>query len=164
MPDDRRIDSVQVKLVHIAKHKLGLSDEEYRSMLMERYPSCFGSCKDLSYDEASDLIDHFKKLGFKIITKRYEKKKLPPNVIELPSPQILKHIEHLRDDVRWYAHDRGQKFIQKFLKKNRPSTMREAQKLVEALKAMKVRQQKAHEPDVECYRDGYIRGEGRVQW
>ena len=162
---ERKIEHKQIVLIKIAQKKLGLSDEEYRSMLMERYPSCFGSCKDLSYDEASDLIDHFKKLGFKIITKRYEKKKLPPNVIELPSPQILKHIEHLRDDVRWYAHDRGQKFIQKFLKKNRPSTMREAQKLVEALKAMKVRQQKAAEPEVKCYRDGYdVRGNGRVQW
>lgn len=142
------IDRTQVKLIHIAKSKLGMSDEEYRTLLMERYPGCFGSCKDLSYDEATDLIDHFKKLGFKIVTKRYGKKKLPPNVIELPSPQILKHIEHLRDDIRWYAHDRGQKFIQKFLKKDRPSTMKEAQKVVEVLKSMKARQQKAHEPEL----------------
>ena len=171
MAESRHIDKTQIKLIHIAIAKLKISDEDYRRELLTRYFAA--SCTELSYDEATDFINHLKTRGFRIITRRREgngtlrKRKEAsqfPNITQLPSPEILRHIEHLRDDIRWFAHDRGLKFIQKYLKKDRPSTMKEAIRLVEVLKSMRERQQKAAQPDVECYKDGCIRGKGKVEW
>lgn len=49
-------------LVHIAKKDLGLSDVEYREILMQRG---VGSAAALSILELEDLVRHFKSLGFK---------------------------------------------------------------------------------------------------
>lgn len=159
----RQINKKQIQLIHIAKIQLGLSDEEYRSILMERYRGCFGSCKDLSYDEATDLINYFKTLGFKI-TKRYKRRELSPNVIALVSEQQLRLIEHLKADIRWHVHDGFYRWIKAFLKKDKIITSKDAFKVIEALKAMKARQQKALEPGAECYKDGCIKGRGYWKW
>lgn len=164
METNKEIDNKQKAIIHILKAQLIkkciIDETGYRGLLMQWFD--VESSKALDYEQATIFIDDLIKMGGSI--KKKPKKKLPPGIIELPSPQILKHIEHLKDDIKWFAHDRGQKFIQKFLKKDRPSTMKEAIRLVECLKAMKERQQKAKEPEAECYRDGCIRGTGRVQW
>ncbi len=39
------ISKKQIQLIHIAKAELGISDEDYRALLMTRYLGCFeGSC------------------------------------------------------------------------------------------------------------------------
>lgn len=65
---NKPIDKTQIKLIHIAKSKLGISDEEYRTMLSDRY--WVNTSKELNYEDASDLIDHFKTLGFTIVSSR----------------------------------------------------------------------------------------------
>lgn len=162
MQSEKPIDKTQIKLIHIAKSKLGLCDEEYRTMLSDRY--WVDSCKDLSYDEATDLINYFKSLGFKLITKKREKKPTAPNMVQLVSPQQLAKIEHLKHDIRWHVYDGYDRWIKKYLKKDRIATSREANNVIEALKKMLARQQKAAEPEAECYRDGCIKGKGRWTW
>lgn len=164
MQSEKQTDKTQVKLIHIAKTKLGLSDEQYRSIMIERYPGCFGSCKDLTYDEATDLINHFKSLGFKIITKKHGKKPTAPNMVQLVSPQQLAKIEHLKQDIRWHVHDGYLRWIKKYLKRDHITTSKEANNVIEALKGMLARQQRAAEPEAECYRDGHVRGGGKWQW
>lgn len=68
MQDKRPINRIQIKLIHIAKAKLHLSDDEYRTMLSDRY--WVNTSKGLSYDDASDLIDHLKSLGFQVVSRQ----------------------------------------------------------------------------------------------
>jgi hypothetical protein len=135
----KRIDKKQIKLIHIAKAQLGLSDEEYRAILSDRY--WVNTCTKLSYHEAHDLIEYFKSLGFKI-RKSKKKKKTPPNVIQLVSRQQLALIEHLKEDIYWRIPDGYNRWLKKFLKKERIATSKEANAVIEALKAMRKRQEK----------------------
>jgi hypothetical protein len=151
------IDAVQVKLIHIAKAKLCLSDVDYRTLLSERY--WVNTCKELSYDEATDLIKHFQTQGFKIITKRHNHLTSPipslprrgkrggreaggvNNITRLVSPQQLAKIEHLRADIQWRIKPDGYcHWLRKYLKKDRITTEKEARNVIEALKGMVQRQ------------------------
>jgi phage gp16-like protein len=53
--------------IHIAKKELGMSDEEYRDMLHGRYKK--DSAAKLTRWEAADLMDHFKRAGFRVRIK-----------------------------------------------------------------------------------------------
>jgi hypothetical protein len=148
--NNKPIDAIQIKLIHIAKHQLGLDDEQYRALLLMRYFAA--SCTELTYDEATDLIKHFQTRGFHIVTKRYEHKKRdkrnrPDNIITLPSPQQIAMIGHLKEDVRWRLHDGFWRWLKKFLKRDEdkawPALIRtsgEAYRVIEALKGMGKRQ------------------------
>lgn len=133
----------QIQLIKIAQKDLGLSDEEYRALLLERYDSCFvGSCTELSFEEASDLIDYFKTKGFKVKKKRQPRK--PPNMTTalFPGHPMFKKIEHLKADITWRYLDGFKRLAMKVIKKERPATTKEAAKLIEALKGIKANQQK----------------------
>jgi hypothetical protein len=168
MPETKPIDKIQVKLIHIALNKLGLSDEAYRLILNQRY--WVNSCLALSYDEATNLIKHFQEMGFKIITKRFRTSrndKTAPNIIQLVSPQQLKLIEHLRADIRWHVQDGYFRWLKKWLKKDRITTGKEAFRVIEGLKGMLARQQRARITDTGTdnglHRDGGMHG-GKWQW
>jgi len=51
----------QRKLIHALVKEKGLSEEDYRKLLTERYGKT--SSTELSREEASDLIDYLKKIG-----------------------------------------------------------------------------------------------------
>lgn len=50
--------------IHIAKTQLGLPDDEYRALLLQVTGKT--SSKDLTWQGRKALLDHFKKLGFKV--------------------------------------------------------------------------------------------------
>lgn len=52
----------QIKIIHVAKAKLGMLDEEYRGLL-ERVAGV-RSAKHLTFRQAGAVIDEFKRLGF----------------------------------------------------------------------------------------------------
>lgn len=64
----------QIQLIHVAKSKLGLTDADYRTMLAN-----YGvrSSKDLSFAQASLLIDELKEKGFELKVKG-RPKNMPP--------------------------------------------------------------------------------------
>lgn len=140
-----RVSKKQIILIHLAKAQLGISDEDYRALLLERYPGCFtGSCLELSYQEAHDLIEHFKTLGFKV--KKKARPKTPPNMTELvyEGHSMMKKIDHLRKDIQWRHPNGFYGLIKRVLKgKEKIVTTDDASKVIEALKAMKARQQGA---------------------
>lgn len=146
LKNKKLIDKTQVKLIHVAKSHLKMPDEDYRALLSERYWA--HSCKDLTYDEATNLLKHMQTMGFKIITKRHQQRKsLPPGIDQLPSGEIMRMIDHLKADVQWRIRPDGyERWLRKFLGVDRPRTMREAQKIVEALKGMKTRQNQPPRP------------------
>lgn len=57
----------KIALIHVAKSKLGLSDEDYRSILNSIDVS---SSKELDNKGFVKIIDVFKKLGFQSINKK----------------------------------------------------------------------------------------------
>lgn len=67
---------LQIKLIHIAKQQLGLSDQQYRDTLsgfINAAGQPCASCKELNSDQAEVLLTLFKKIGWK--EKRYGKVK-----------------------------------------------------------------------------------------
>ncbi|WP_298434481.1 regulatory protein GemA [Geobacter sp.] len=52
----------QIKAIHATIGKLGLDDDTYRAMLQDRYH--VGSCKDLTWRQAEELLDSLNGKGF----------------------------------------------------------------------------------------------------
>jgi hypothetical protein len=170
----RLIERKQIVLIKLAIRGLQIPDSRYREILSDRYWA--HSCKDLSYDEASDLIKYFQTMGFKIITKRYTPRRpyregiKAPNIIQLVSPQQLALIAHLRADITWHVHDGYFRWLKKWLKKDRITTDKEARNVIEALKGMLKRQQAKVKVEAEenltstsLRRDGGMHG-GHYKW
>jgi len=95
------ISKIQIKIIKIAQKQLGLTDEKYREILSDRYWK--HSCTELTYAEASDLIDYFKTLGFEVMPSR-----LTPHVSR--AKKYESSIAGLREEIcdiaqkRWGGH------------------------------------------------------------
>ncbi|HBQ4197611.1 TPA: DUF1018 domain-containing protein, partial [Escherichia coli] len=53
-----------ISTIHVAKRELALDDETYTSALLAATGKT--SCRDMSADELSRVLDVFKKRGFKV--------------------------------------------------------------------------------------------------
>ncbi|MFB3926405.1 MAG: phage protein GemA/Gp16 family protein [Syntrophales bacterium] len=148
---ENTINKTQLRLIHIAISQLRLDDVTYRAMLSERFG--VSSSKELSYREASELIDFFKKTGFRLRTKRNApenpcwpcvprlyREKLPDNVLVLASPQQLRKIEHLAADIKWRHWNGFRLWMKKYFHIEQVKTSIEASIVIEALKDMWKRQ------------------------
>ena len=175
MTDNRKIESVQIKLIHIAKTNLKISNEDYRALLIKFSPTSWDmdpekpSCKAMTYAEASALIDHLRKKGFKIVKKptseakqrnpydwKWSKKgqrstkQSAPNIVTLPSTDQIGMIEDMILQCRWRLSDGFVRWLSKYLNRKLEDgkpwrvlihTSREAQYVIEAMKGMLKRQQ-----------------------
>jgi len=135
------ISDKQIKLIHIALKQLGIGEPEYRAILGREYDA--NSSKDLSYEQASALIDSLKERGFRIKPRRRLPRPKGNNIINMVSRQELAKLEHLRADVRWRHHNGYFRLMKKVIGKDRITTSTEASKMIECLKAMLKRQNKA---------------------
>lgn len=95
----------EIQLIHVARKKIGMDDETYRNLLKDRFGA--SSSKGLSAQERRQLLDHFKKLGFKVVSKHVK----PTIKPELQA--LLDKIEALLADMKlpWAyltAHKPGQ--------------------------------------------------------
>ncbi len=148
MPD--KVSAKQLQLIHIAVAQLGLDDETYRSYMERSFK--VRSSKDLSYDEATRLIDQFKKWGFRIKTKRTPcayicgprkpGAPLPENVLVLVSPQQLLKIRHLVEDIHWKHFDGYQRWLKKYFGLDKIKYSLEASRVMEGLKGLWMTQNK----------------------
>lgn len=62
-----------IKLIHVAKRSLGLSDEDYRAMLQAQTRKT--SCSDMSMSELEAVVDHLRSRGFNAPAKPASKAK-----------------------------------------------------------------------------------------
>jgi hypothetical protein len=154
--DQRPIENVQKKLIHLAIAQLRISDEIYRDMLQEH--AGVDSCLKMSFEQASTFIDDLVKKGFKIKKApasaskptmgegNFRRRPQAANLVYLPTRQQLALIDHLRADIRWKIHDGYYHWINRFLDrdvcKRGLRTGREAQRVIEALKGIRAGQQK----------------------
>jgi len=157
----RKIEPVQIRMIHVAVGQLGLSDDTYRDILHGHYKA--ESCKDLTYAQASALIDHFKTLGFRIKTvgrAPRARRTSAANVAYLPSREQLDLIDNLKVQIKWQLQDGYQRWLAKYLKISRITTSAQAQRAIEGLKGMLTNQNKGCHCEAALSRRGNL-GEER---
>ena len=161
------IEPIQIKLIHIAKTQLGLSDDEYQQAIGAQTHAEKWSSKNLTYTEADGLINYFKRLGFRIQANpvktggaarsarrgrahatRYPGKNAP-NVVALPSGEQMEMIEGLKRKVVWRFQDGFQRWLTKFMRIQRVATAEQASRTIEGLKGLL-----AHQPREQEAREG----------
>src|SRR5512143_3599776 len=107
----------QIKLVHIAKTRLGLTDEEYREIL-ELYGGAHSS-KDLSPAGFFNVMDHFRELGFQsrggdVFGAAPMVNEKPGEVIEMVTSAQKAKIRQLERELGWDDNPaRLQNFVSK---------------------------------------------------
>jgi Bacteriophage Mu, GemA protein len=132
----------QVRLIHLAKDRLGLSYEEYREIL-----ALYGGARssvELDPEGFFSVMEHFRELGFPTsggdVFEHVEPEKKPGLIIEMVTPGQMALIRRLEKKLGWAEEpDRLERFIWKRLGMRRIRTKAEAIKVIEALKAMSAR-------------------------
>jgi phage gp16-like protein len=155
----RMIEPIQIRLIHIAKAQLGLSEDEYRQSIGAQTHAKKWSSKELTYFEADGLINYFKKLGFKIqgnyiktggaarrarfqpANDRRIARKAGANLVVLASRDQMDMIEALRGRIAWRFEDGFQRWLTKYMRIERIVTAEQASKTIEGLKKLL-----AHQP------------------
>jgi hypothetical protein len=131
------ISAQKLKLIHVARRELDLTEEAYREIL--RHHGGVESAKDLDDEGFDRVLFCYKALGF-WVKRRWEQTR-PRDPGNLPTPGQLKVIEHLWRDLAEYeagaahtAFRRG--FYEKRLKIPAlgPQTRAQANAAIEALK------------------------------
>ena len=113
----------QVTLLQTAKTKLGLSEEDYRSLL---YKYGLESTKELKQPAFKHLLKTFQRLGFEMRAK--------------PIAAQLRHIAKMQADMG--ITDAGlNRLCQKTICKHNAETPGDCSKIIEALKAIKRRRE-----------------------
>mgnify|MGYP001432794624 CR=1 FL=1 len=107
-----KISLQQIRLIHTAKTKLGLSEDSYREMLSS---FCVSSSKDLTADDAKKLMKTFEGLGFKPVLKEPKYNKLGKRD-ERATPKQLRKIEAMwKNSSR--VRDKSDEALRRFIKR-----------------------------------------------
>lgn len=133
-----KITNSQLALIHVAKKELGLADADYRSLL--ELHSGVNSAKLLSLHGFEKVMQRMEELGFKSTTVRQPGLRPVRDPDGLPYPVQLKLLDYLFEQLGFFETERRQGFCQRMLKKPWPQTRSEANKVIEALKAMNARE------------------------
>ena len=120
--------------IHIAKQHLKLADDLYRDILYSLFK--VESCVDLNTRQADELLKHFKSLGWK---QKRNKRRRVHAPLELPTPDQLRHLKYLYEDLGWTDPRRQMGFNERMCGKPWPQTRAEANRIIEAIKKMKSR-------------------------
>lgn len=145
---DRPITPAQVKAVHVALHRLGIGDDEYRAMLKDWNVT---TCKDLTRRQASDLIA---RLGRPLANppgsrpKPAAKRRIsnpaetPPaedgdGVIRLSTNAQRNLIHGLAGEIAWESDDGFRRWLARSLGLDRVRTHDDATRAIQGLKGLK---------------------------
>jgi hypothetical protein len=141
---NKKIDSTQTKIIHIAKAQLGLSDDDYGLILRSRYGRT--SSKFLTFREAHNLIEYLKTLGFRVKPKTAKPRRAPApaNVVFLASPEQMRMIDALRNEIQWRYNDGYERWLSRYLKIADVQTNLQARRAIEGLKGL-VRSQRGRQ-------------------
>lgn len=140
-----KIVKVQIQKIHIAKTQLHLSEDVYREMLFENFG--VSSAKDLSYEQADQLLEKLKQAGWKPVAAKKGKenswgKKNYENLRgrdeEYAAPQTLRMIEAKYKEITGLEPEKGlAKFVKRITKIDRLEWLRQSDcsKVLKALSA-----------------------------
>lgn len=122
-----------VRLVHVAKREIGLSDDDYRAVLEGAAGK--SSCAEMSVSELNEVLQAMKNLGFKV-------KKLETKEIEIGWDTSRKQMDYIKGMWVLVARDKSDRALYRFVKRivgaDHPRFMRSAdsQKVIIALRKM----------------------------
>lgn len=138
----------QVKLIHTLKAAIGMDDDHYRYALYEAFR--VESCKELTFDQAEDLLRDFKKRAVSLGVWTGKTKASSPRDFNprdgFASPSQLSYIEGLWEDVSRASEEDRRRALRGFLLRQvgvsdlRFLTADKATAVIHALKQMKARQ------------------------
>lgn len=136
------LNNSQKALLHVAKADLGLEDDTYRDIL--RSIAGVESSKDMTPIDFERVMARMKELGFKGQRPHRPAKirAASRDPLALPSPAQLHRLNTLFEELGWYQNERRVAFCKRMLRKPWPQTRQEANKIIEALKAMAAREKK----------------------
>jgi hypothetical protein len=126
------ISKAQITLLHVAKTRLGLEDEMYRAILREQ--GGVDSSTQLTNANFDRVMKRFEELGFVNTAKRPRWRTAQPKGLVTPAQQGL--IRGLYEQLGWSDVARQIGFSKRVCKKSFPQTRGDANKVIEALKAM----------------------------
>lgn len=137
----------QVTAIKMGQKALGISREDYLATLWDRYRA--DSCKDLTFEQANDLIEDYKSRGFEIVSSGKKRQKQtypqrPPRgdrtekVVALATRDEIDKVNALAALISWRTEDGLELFLEKRMriKGGRVRTAQEAYLAIEGLKKM----------------------------
>lgn len=131
-----KISNQEKALVHVAKNRLGLTDDEYRDLL---HAECgVESAKDIDRRQLDRLMRRFRLMGFRGKIKQETVKARQTDPGALPTPAQLHKIQGLYERLGWNC-ERQLGFNNRQIKRPWPQTRAEANKIAEGLKAILAR-------------------------
>lgn len=152
------ISKVQIRAIHTIRRAKGIDDDTYHLMLKNLYG--VESCKALSRRQASRLLGRLagrpytpgggKAAGApvqagpgasprrKAAAGGRRRAALPPGVAALATRAQRELIERLREEVGWDAEDGYGRWLLASFGLERVATLRQAQKVIEGLKGLKL--------------------------
>jgi phage gp16-like protein len=77
-----------IQLIHVAKRELNLDDDIYRSVLKDIAGK--SSCAKMNIKELESIIEHFKRVGFKVKKKAVNNKRIAPKLSRSVSSESAK--------------------------------------------------------------------------
>lgn len=133
------ITPAQVRAIHVALHRRGIDDDEYRDLLMDRWG--VETCKALTRREASDLIAT---LGHPLPNPpggaprppRERPPDLPENVVRFPTRAQRELIAELSAEIEWRESDGFGRWLRRNQGLERIATAAQAARAIEGLKRM----------------------------
>lgn len=136
---DKPITAAQVRAIHVALHRRGIDDDEYRGRLMDRWG--VETCKALTRRQASDLLHS---LSVPLRNPPGEPRReraprpdpLPDNVARLPTRAQRELIAELSAELRWREEDGLERWLRRNLGLDAIRTSADAARAIEGLKAM----------------------------
>jgi hypothetical protein len=132
---DNSISTKQMQVLWVQAKQLGLSSFHLHELAHEL--SGKNSLKALSGKNAGLLIDLLQEAGARVKTKKRPRRTLPPDVVELPSPEQGRYIKYLEKQLGWQENQKRLKgFLKYTIKRERILTKADAVKVIEGLKSM----------------------------
>ena len=138
-----------IQLIHIAKGQLGLDDDTYRAALFGAAGKT--SCSQMSIPELNQVLEHFKKAGFKTKAKRRLSPKSDPKQFgEINKVRAIWITMHKQGFVRDGSETALDSYVNRVLNRNKLGqnisfhthflTQQQALKVLESLKQWQKRE------------------------
>ena len=146
---ERAITAAQVRAIHVALHRRGIDDEDYRALLRGEFDA--GSCKDLTRRQASALLTQLGRplrnppgtpppRPARTAPQPSAAAQPPPKgVARLATPLQRRFIADLVAEIAWRHEDGYRRWLKSNMGLARVATSVQAARVIEGLKALKRR-------------------------
>jgi len=125
----------QIQVMWVLARQLGMADENLHDFVREQTGK--HSIKGLSGSEGGEIIDSLIEAGAKVKKKRKPRRDLPPNVVELATPEQIRFIKYLEKQLGWQDNpERIKGFLKHTIKKETIRTKQDGVKAIQGLKSM----------------------------